>query len=125
MRKPVTHCTRGGHEFTVENTYIAPSRPNVRVCRACKKERTNQWRADHPNYQRAPHIVAWRRANGYRYRVRNRNYQTVSREYARLYEALVGQKLPEFDHLLGRRTKTRAVNMITEVTPIEPLGIWL
>ncbi len=125
MRKQVTHCARGGHEFTAENTYIAPSRPNVRVCRICKKERDDQWRRNHPNYQRSPGIVAWHRANGYRYRVRNRASQTMSRELARLNEALIGRKLPEFDHLLGRRKKTRAVNIITAIAPIEPLGIWL
>lgn len=31
-----THCDRG-HEFTDANTYAAPSRPNVRCCRACRK----------------------------------------------------------------------------------------
>lgn len=30
-----THCSQG-HEFTPENTYVAPSRPNVRCCRACR-----------------------------------------------------------------------------------------
>lgn len=30
-----THCIRG-HEFTADNTYSAPSRPHVRICRACK-----------------------------------------------------------------------------------------
>lgn len=27
-----------GHEFTPENTYYRPSRPNVRVCRQCKRK---------------------------------------------------------------------------------------
>lgn len=31
-----THCD-AGHEFTVANTYVSPSRPNVRCCRACRK----------------------------------------------------------------------------------------
>lgn len=31
-----THCD-SGHEFTLENTYVAPSRPLVRACRACRK----------------------------------------------------------------------------------------
>lgn len=31
-----THCD-SGHEFTAENTYVPPSRPNVRDCRACRK----------------------------------------------------------------------------------------
>ena len=30
-----THCIRG-HEFTAENTYVSPSRPNERTCRTCK-----------------------------------------------------------------------------------------
>jgi hypothetical protein len=29
-----THCKRG-HEFTPENTYVRPSQPNARYCRAC------------------------------------------------------------------------------------------
>lgn len=31
-----THCDYG-HEFTDANTYVAPSRPGVRCCRACRK----------------------------------------------------------------------------------------
>ncbi len=31
-----THC-KHGHEFTPENTYVPPSRPHVRDCRACRK----------------------------------------------------------------------------------------
>ena len=31
-----THC-RHGHEFTPENTYRAPSRPNKRACRECAR----------------------------------------------------------------------------------------
>ena len=31
-----THCDYG-HEFTPENTYTPPSRPNVRDCRTCRK----------------------------------------------------------------------------------------
>lgn len=34
-------CMRG-HEFTPENTYIPPSRPKGRTCRACAKERSRQ-----------------------------------------------------------------------------------
>jgi hypothetical protein len=30
-----THC-KHGHEFTVENTYIPPKRPNRRYCKACR-----------------------------------------------------------------------------------------
>jgi hypothetical protein len=29
-----THCPRG-HEYTPENTYAPPSKPHIRVCRAC------------------------------------------------------------------------------------------
>lgn len=32
-----THCPRG-HEYTAENTYITPSRPNNRMCRQCRAE---------------------------------------------------------------------------------------
>lgn len=31
-----THCPKG-HEYTPENTYIQPSKPNFRFCRICKK----------------------------------------------------------------------------------------
>lgn len=31
-----THCSNG-HEFTPENTYVRPSRPNARNCRSCKR----------------------------------------------------------------------------------------
>lgn len=39
----LTHCIRG-HEFTPENTYTPPSRPNSRHCRACRRlrERCNR-----------------------------------------------------------------------------------
>lgn len=33
-----THC-RQGHEFTPENTYRAPSRPNKRACKECSRLR--------------------------------------------------------------------------------------
>lgn len=33
-----THCVHG-HEFTPENTYHPPSRPNRRICITCDKER--------------------------------------------------------------------------------------
>jgi hypothetical protein len=36
--KRKTHCLRG-HEYTPENTYWFPSRPNVRTCRACMRIR--------------------------------------------------------------------------------------
>lgn len=34
-----THCVNG-HEFTLENIYIPPRRPNRRYCRACQMQRT-------------------------------------------------------------------------------------
>lgn len=35
---PKTHC-KYRHEFTEENTYRPPSRPNSRMCRTCMRER--------------------------------------------------------------------------------------
>lgn len=32
----LTHCTKG-HEYTPENTYRAPGRPNTRYCIACRR----------------------------------------------------------------------------------------
>lgn len=32
-----THCPRG-HEYTPDNTYRQPSKPNARICRACRSE---------------------------------------------------------------------------------------
>lgn len=29
-----THCPQG-HEYTPENTYVTPKRPNARYCRTC------------------------------------------------------------------------------------------
>lgn len=40
-----THCVNG-HEFTPENTYRPPSRPNVRQCRACSRARSNRYYAE-------------------------------------------------------------------------------
>ena len=37
----VTHCPQG-HEYTPENTYRQPSRPNQRICRTCKQQRDKQ-----------------------------------------------------------------------------------
>lgn len=34
-----THCDHG-HEFTEDNIYSPPSRPSVRLCRACRKADT-------------------------------------------------------------------------------------
>ena len=33
-----THCPQG-HEYNAENTYVIPSRPTARYCRACAQER--------------------------------------------------------------------------------------
>jgi HNH endonuclease len=35
-----THCPQG-HEYTPENTYRLPSRPNARYCRACHRLRSS------------------------------------------------------------------------------------
>lgn len=32
-----THCP-SGHEYTPDNTYVLPSRPNARYCKACRRE---------------------------------------------------------------------------------------
>jgi hypothetical protein len=37
VRQWRTHCLRGGHELTRENTYSRPSSPNERLCRICFK----------------------------------------------------------------------------------------
>lgn len=34
----ITRCPRG-HEYTEENTYSSPNRPNSRMCRTCIRER--------------------------------------------------------------------------------------
>lgn len=34
------HCT-AGHEFTPENTYVPPKRPNRRQCKACQRSRVH------------------------------------------------------------------------------------
>lgn len=39
-----TYC-KHGHEWTEENTYIPPNRPEVRICRACKNKNNNAWHA--------------------------------------------------------------------------------
>jgi hypothetical protein len=36
-----THCDHG-HEFTPENTYSPPERPNARYCRTCKADQTRE-----------------------------------------------------------------------------------
>lgn len=38
----LTHCP-AGHEYTPENTYVAPSRPNARYCRACHHRHSLAW----------------------------------------------------------------------------------
>jgi hypothetical protein len=37
IKIPITHCRRGGHEFTEANTYVIPS-TGYRLCRACKED---------------------------------------------------------------------------------------
>lgn len=37
-QKERTHCPQG-HEYTPENTYAPPSRPNARYCKACHRMR--------------------------------------------------------------------------------------
>lgn len=50
-----THC-KNNHEFTPENTYLPPrgakGRKPPRICRACRRERMQEYRADHPEYRR-------------------------------------------------------------------------
>lgn len=38
----LTHCP-AGHEYTSENTYVTPSRPHARYCRACHKRHSLAW----------------------------------------------------------------------------------
>jgi hypothetical protein len=44
-RRRTTHCPRG-HEFTPENAYRRPSRPNETECRICRREKRK--RTKHP-----------------------------------------------------------------------------
>lgn len=37
-----THCPKN-HEYTPENTYRRPSRPNVRECRTCRRDWKKAW----------------------------------------------------------------------------------
>jgi len=39
-----THCP-AGHEYTPENTYRTPSRPNARFCRECTRRRNREFSA--------------------------------------------------------------------------------
>lgn len=41
MNARKVRCKRG-HDFSVENTYVLPSRPNERRCRACRRISDNQ-----------------------------------------------------------------------------------
>ncbi len=41
----IENCCPRGHEYTPENTYRKPSRPNKRECRACNNERSRRNRA--------------------------------------------------------------------------------
>lgn len=42
-----THCP-AGHAYDEVNTYVTPTRPNARYCRACHNERSREWRARNP-----------------------------------------------------------------------------
>ena len=39
-----THCP-SGHEYTAENTYVTPKRPDARYCRACHAEHSRAHKA--------------------------------------------------------------------------------
>jgi hypothetical protein len=60
-----THCPRG-HEYTAENTYRSPSKPNKRVCRTCRRERSAEWRE----------------ANREQFNARSREYRRARKEAA-------------------------------------------
>jgi hypothetical protein len=54
-----THCPQG-HPYDGENTYVLPSRPGARYCKACSRARglaryhaKRAAAADHPDYQEA------------------------------------------------------------------------
>jgi hypothetical protein len=38
VKIPITHCRRGGHEYTEANTYVNPG-SGYRLCRSCIKDR--------------------------------------------------------------------------------------
>lgn len=40
-----THCPQG-HQYDEENTYVLPSRPTARYCKACNNERGRAMRAE-------------------------------------------------------------------------------
>jgi hypothetical protein len=40
-----THCAKGGHEFTPENTYVPPG--GGRECRTCRTESAKEWMRVH------------------------------------------------------------------------------
>lgn len=37
-----TYCSKG-HEYTPENTYVRPAKPNSRFCRECGRQATRAW----------------------------------------------------------------------------------
>lgn len=47
MSRRLTHCRKGKHEFTPENTYINPDKH--RICRACRREYSKAYY--HSNYR--------------------------------------------------------------------------
>lgn len=40
-----THCPNG-HEYTPENIFRRPQRPNERECRVCRRKRTTDWKEE-------------------------------------------------------------------------------
>ncbi|MFG3170558.1 HNH endonuclease signature motif containing protein [Streptomyces sp. NPDC048200] len=60
-----THCQRG-HEYSPENTHRDPNKPGKRICKACRKEMSAEWRAANReqfnqrcrNYRRARKVAA-------------------------------------------------------------------
>lgn len=44
-QRQLTHC-KHGHPFTGENLGFAPSKPSVRICRTCQRERSRRYYAE-------------------------------------------------------------------------------
>lgn len=60
-----THC-KHGHEFTPENTYYAPGRPNRRLCKQCQRQYDHDHPRDRAAYQREQRRLHPERFRGYR-----------------------------------------------------------